>query len=238
MNTAARPVSARADEALPVIVVGAGGHGRVVADALLAAGVEVIGFVDADASRHGQQVLGLPVLGGDDALVARGADRSRLVNGIGSVGRRQAIGVPGAREQAQRRLEGQGWRFRGVRHPSALVSPRAQVDETAQLLAGAVVQPGARIGRGAIVNTRSVVEHDVVVGDYAHVAPGAVLCGDVVVGEGAHIGAGAVVRQGLRVGPGTVVGVGAAVVCDCDGGTWIGVPARAASTPPLSRSPR
>lgn len=213
----------------PVIVIGAGGHGFVVADALLAAGVQVLGFVDEDKSRHGQQLAGLPVLGGDESLARHAPEHVRLANGIGGVGNASDPGKAAegtARERLQRRFEAEGWTFCGVRHPSAIVSPRAQVDESAQLLAGSVVQPGARIGRGAIVNTRAVVEHDVVVGDFAHVAPGAVLCGNVVLGHGVHVGAGAVVRQGLRLAAGTVVGVGAAVVCDCGGGTWVGVPAR------------
>lgn len=207
----------------PVIVVGAGGHGCVVADALLAAGAQVLGFVDEDTARHGGQMLGLPILGGDRALEHHAPGDVHLANGIGGVGSSRAAGL---RERVQRKLEARRWVFVGVRHPSAVVAASAQVDDTAQLLAGSVVQPGARIGRGAIVNTRSVVEHDAVVGDFAHVAPGAVLCGNVVVGDGVHVGAGAVVRQGLRIAAGTVIGVGAAVVCDCSGGTWVGVPAR------------
>lgn len=215
-----------------VIVVGAGGHGYVVADALLAAGVQVLGFIDEDTTRHGDQLLGLPILGGDRTLERHAPGDVRLANGIGgiggigAVGASRAAGEAGLRERVQLRLEGHGWAFAGVRHPSAIVAPSAQVDGSAQLLAGSVVQPGARIGRGAIVNTRSVVEHDSVVGAFAHVAPGAVLCGGVVLGDGVHVGAGAVVRQGVRIAAGAVIGVGAAVVCDCGGGTWVGVPAR------------
>ncbi|MBK9135499.1 MAG: acetyltransferase [Betaproteobacteria bacterium] len=210
----------------PVIVVGAGGHGCVVADALLATGVQVLGFIDEDEARHGSHCIGLPVLGGDRTLERHVPEALRLANGIGGVGGVRAAGEPGRRESVQRRLETRGWIFLGVRHPSAIVAPSAAVDESAQLLAGSVVQPGARVGRGAIINTRSVVEHDSVVGAFAHVAPGAVLCGGVVLGDGVHVGAGAVVRQGLRIAASTVIGVGAAVVRDCSGGTWVGVPAR------------
>lgn len=210
------------------LVVGAGGHGVVVADALLAAGRRVLGFIDEDRARHGQTLLGLPVLGGDEALEAHRASNVRLANGIGGVG---GTGQPSRRAEVQRRLEARGHTFASVVHPSAIVSRHAEIGTGAQLLAGCVVQPLARIGRGAIVNTRAVVEHDVVLGDFAHVAPGAVLCGNVHVGEGAHVGAGAVVRQGLRLAPATVVGVGAAVVRDCAGGIWAGVPARLAGEP-------
>ncbi|MCW5632648.1 MAG: acetyltransferase [Rubrivivax sp.] len=208
-----------------VIVVGAGGHGVVVADALLAAGVPVLGFTDDDSHRHGQRVLGLPVLGGDEALAAPDAPGLQLANGIGGTGLARTA-RRGLRAELQRRLEAIGFRFCTVVHPAAIVSRHAEVGASAQLLAGSVVQPRARIGAGAIVNTRAIVEHDVMLGEFVHVAPGAVLCGGVSVGEQAHVGVGAVVRQGLRIGPGTMIGAGAAVVCDCDGGVWAGVPAR------------
>ncbi|MBI5720023.1 MAG: acetyltransferase [Burkholderiales bacterium] len=210
----------------PIIIIGAGGHATVVADALLAEGLQVLGFVDRDAALTGGRRLGLPVLGGDDVLAAYSRVEVRLVNGIGGTGAGIVAGEAGLRERVQRRLEADGWHFGSVRHPDAVVSPHAQVEPGSQLMAGSVVQPGSRIGQGAIVNTRAVVEHDATVGAFAHIAPGAVLCGGVDVGEGAHVGAGAVVRQGVRIGAAAVIGVGAAVVRDCIGGVWAGVPAR------------
>jgi sugar O-acyltransferase (sialic acid O-acetyltransferase NeuD family) len=207
----------------PVIVVGAGGHGVVVADALLAAGREVLGFVDRDAARHGAALLGRPVLGDDSALRAHDAQRVELANGIGGSGGSAHAGL---RERVQRALEAAGWRFTGVRHPAASISAQAHVDAGAQVLAGAVVQPLAVVEAGAIVNTRAVVEHHCRVGPYAHVGPGAVLCGDVTVGAGAHVGAGAVVRNGVTLGAGVVVGIGAAALRNVAAGTVVGVPAR------------
>lgn len=210
---------------LPVIVVGAGGHGIVVADALLAAGRRVIGFTDADPARHGRRVAGLPVLGGDDALAAYANADVLLANGIGGVGRR---GGDPLRRRVQERLSQAGWQFTSVRHPSAVVSALATIEPGVQLLAGAIVQPGARIGAGAIVNTAAVVEHDATVGPWTHVAPRALLCGDVYVGDASHVGAGAVVRQGLRIGACTTIGAGAVVVRDFLGdGVLVGVPAAA-----------
>jgi sugar O-acyltransferase (sialic acid O-acetyltransferase NeuD family) len=207
----------------PVIVVGAGGHGIVVADALLAAGREVLGFVDRDPTRHGAPLLGRPVFGDDAALAAHDPRRVELANGIGGAGGSTAAGL---RQRVQHALECAGWRFAGVCHPAAIVSPHAHVDAGAQVLAGAVVQPLASVEAGAIVNTRAVVEHHCRVGAYAHVATGAVLCGDVSVGAGAHVGAGAVVKNGVTLGAGVVVGAGAAVLRDVASGTVVGVPAR------------
>ena len=210
---------------IPVIVIGAGGHAVVVADALLAARRQVLGFLDADAGSHGRCLLGLPVLGGDVILEARRGSRLELVNGIGGVGKTATTGFPIRRRHVQERLQLDGWHFATVVHPRAIVSPHATLQIGAQVLAGAVVQAGANVGEGAIVNTCAVVEHHGQVGAYAHIAPGAVLCGDVQVGEECHVGAGAVVRQGLKLAARSVVGIGAAVVRDVHTGTVLGVPA-------------
>lgn len=206
-----------------VIVIGAGGHARVVADALLCAGDAVIGFTDVDPAAWSRTHFGLPVLGGDNILSQHDANTVRLANGLGMVDARGSW----LRRRVQDYLTSRGWSFVAVRHPSAIVSPRAQLAADAQVLAGAVVQPGATIGSGAIVNSRAVIEHDAHVGGWCHVAPGAVICGDVRIGEHAHVGAGATVRQGVNIGERCVIGIGAAVVCDQPATTTVaGVPAR------------
>ncbi|MBT9598902.1 MAG: acetyltransferase [Vitreoscilla sp.] len=213
----------------PIIVIGSGGHARVVADALLAAGATVLGFTDADPARHGLSLLGLPVLGDDSTLQAHQPDAVHLANGLGGVGSAGAAG-PGQgrlRQRVQQGLAAQGWQFVGVRHPSAVLSPFAELAGCVQLLAGSIVQPGARLGEGCIVNTAAVVEHDVHLSAWCHVAPRALLCGDVRVGTGSHIGAGAVLRQGVRLGANTLVGAGAVVVRSFEGSVVLaGVPAR------------
>lgn len=209
-----------------IIVIGAGGHAAVVADALLAAGRTVLGFTDADPRRHGQHMCGLPILGDDAAVLAAHVPATiRLANGIGGA-RGTAL-----RQRVQQGLQAQGWQFTGVRHPTAIVSQFAHLSDDVQLLAASVVQAGARLGAGCIVNTAAVVEHDCRLGEQVHVAPRALLCGEVKLGARCHIGAGAVVRQGLRLGEDTVVGAGAVVLKDFAGaGTLIGVPARVMET--------
>lgn len=204
-----------------IIIIGAGGHAAVVADALLSAGRQVLGFVDNDSTRQGRSLCGRPVLGDDMALAGFDTVNVLLANGIGGT-RGEDL-----RAAVQRRLEGAGWHFVAVRHPSAVVSPFAQLGLGVQLMAHSVVQPGARLGDGCIVNSAAVVEHDVQLGPYVHVACNATLCGGVSVGAGSHVGAAAVVLQGVRLGNATVVGAGAVVVKDFPGGgTLVGVPAR------------
>jgi sugar O-acyltransferase (sialic acid O-acetyltransferase NeuD family) len=209
---------------LPVIVVGSGGHAAVVADALLACDVRVLGFVDTDPARRDAVVCGLPVLGNESVLDSHTPGAALLANGIGGVR------TEGLRRPVQDRLESRGWVFTTVRHPTAIVSRFAQIGEGAQLLAGCIVQANARVGRGAIVNTAAVIEHDVELGEFAHVAPRALLCGTVVVGACSHVGAGAVVRQHVRLGERTMVGAGAVVVADFPAGSrLVGIPARNAA---------
>jgi sugar O-acyltransferase (sialic acid O-acetyltransferase NeuD family) len=209
----------------PVLVLGAGGHACVVADALLAAGVDVIGFTDRDPARHGRRLLGRPVLGGDEHLRLLAADTVLLANGLGGIGQ-PAIDV--RRRELQQRLQAEGWRFATVLHPRATVSPFAHIGPGAQLMAGCVVQPGAVVGEGCIVNTCAVVEHDVQLGSWTHVAPRAVVCGAAQVGAAAHIGAGATVRQGVHLGDGVIVGAGAVVLGNHPAeSVLVGVPARA-----------
>jgi sugar O-acyltransferase (sialic acid O-acetyltransferase NeuD family) len=206
-----------------IIVVGAGGHASVVADAILVSGSNIIGFTDSDPCRHGASLYGLSVLGDDEQVLSRyQPDNLMLANGIGG------IRTTERRRMVQTRLQDSGWRFVTVCHPSAIVSPRANIAESVQLFAGSIVQIGAVIGAGSIVNTGAVVEHDCDIGEYVHVAPGALLCGNVKVGEHSHVGAGAVVRQGVQLGPNTIVGAGAVVVENFSGCLLTGIPARPA----------
>ncbi|MCE4538177.1 acetyltransferase [Pelomonas sp. P7] len=209
--------------ALPVIVIGAGGHARVLADTLLRSGRPVLGFTDAKAALRGTALLGLPILGSDEVLESYSPREVELVNGIGSIDNRR----PSVREQVQETLRAQGWRFARVIHPSATLSSYATLGDGVQIMAGSVVQCGAVLGDGVIINTGSIVEHDVCVGDWSHIAPGAVVCGDVSIGRFCHIGAGVTVRQGLSIGDGSLVGLGAAVVRSTGtSSVLLGVPAR------------
>lgn len=206
---------------LPVIVLGAGGHAKVLIDALQRAGVEIAGATDADPGKCGKSLLGVTVFGGDDVLGRYLPDSVRLVNGLGSVR------VDGARRRLFERFKDQGYQFAAVVHPSAIVAPDVVLAEGAQVMAGAVVQTGSRIGKNAIINTRAAVDHDCRIGEHAHIAPGATLSGAVEVGDGAHVGTGASIIQGIRIGRDCLVAAGAVVVGDVrDGAKVAGVPAK------------
>ena len=188
----------------PLIVVGGGGHARVVLEALRSAGSEVRGVVDRDPAVATLLPKGVPFLGDDAVLAAFPPTQYSLVNGIGGIG-------DGKRREIFERLREQGYAFAPVCHASAIMAHGVEAGEGAQVMAGAVLQPGVCLGAHAIINTRASIDHDCVVGNHCHVAPGAVLCGGVSVGEKTHIGAGAIIIQGVRIGCGSIIGAGAII---------------------------
>lgn len=199
-----------------IVVVGAGGHGKVVCDALLSAGHEVAGFCD-DGKPKGTRVLGLPVLGDTAWLVANPA---RVALAIGDNARRSAVAD---------RLEAAGCTLVTAVHAAATIAPSATIAPGTVVMARAVVNPDAVIGRGAIINTGAVVEHDCVVGAFAHLSPTAALGGAARVGTLSHLGIGAVVLPLVAVGDRTIVGAGAVVNRSTPNDVVLrGVPARVA----------
>lgn len=206
---------------LPVIILGAGGHAKVLIDALLASSAVLAGVVDPDPELAGATILGVPVLGGDDVVREFPPPEVRLVNGLGSVG------LPIKRQQLFNRFKALGYSFASVIHPSAVIALDVVLGEGSQIMAGAVIQPGCRIGDNVIINTRASVDHDCVTGDHVHVAPGVTLSGGVQLGAGSHVGTGVTVIQGVVIGNDCLVAAGAVVTKDVIAGTKVrGVPAR------------
>ena len=183
----------------PVIVLGAGGHARVLIDALRLRKVKILGVTEADPNAVGIRKLRLDVLGDDRAVLRFKPREVRLVNGLGSV----KVGVQ--RSTLFNKFKEKGYLFETVVHPSAVIAADVELGEGAQVMAGAVIQTGAKIGANTIVNTRVSVDHDCVIGKHVHLAPGAVLSGGVTVGDGSHLGTGAVVVNGIRIGTGAFV---------------------------------
>lgn len=205
----------------PIIIVGAGGHARVLIDALRALRRDVVGLVDVDPASHSKAVLDIPVLGGDEVVLQYPRSAVELVNGVGSTGSTLR------RRRLFESFKDHGFDFAIVAHPNAQIAWKVELCEGAQVFAGAVVQVGSIVGRNAIINSNATVDHNCHVGAHVHVAPGATLCGDVRVGDGAHVGAAACVLQGVELGAECVVGAGAVVLKDVPPGHRVaGVPAR------------
>ncbi|MFY1896619.1 acetyltransferase [Achromobacter xylosoxidans] len=206
---------------LPVIIVGGGGHGRVLVDALQAAGRHVLGFTDNDPAAWGTTRCGAPVLGNDDVLRQHEPQSVLLANGLGTTR------VSTLRRDVFLKLKAQGYRFTTIVHPSATISPHASIEEGCQIMARAVIQPGTAVAANTIINTGAIVDHDCSIGAHTHVATGATLSGGVTVGENCHIGAGATVIQGVSLGDHCLIAAGAIVVRNAATRSRLaGVPAR------------
>ena len=198
-------------------ILGASGHGKVVADAAERAGWRHIVFFD-DAKDAGGAIGPWPIHGrtGDLAGAAREFDGAVV-----------AIGDNRIRLRKHQELSAAGLTLATIVHPSAVVSPHAVLGSGTVVFACAVVNPFTRLGVSCIVNTSASIDHDCLLGDAVHISPGAHLGGGVSVGDGTWIGIGAAVRHGVRVGSSVMVAAGAAVVNDIeDGMTVMGVPAK------------
>lgn len=196
-----------------IVIIGAGGHGAIVADILRE---RAAGFVDESPALRGTTVLGLRVFASlaeiehDGVIVAIGdiAARRTVTEGVVRAGERLATAI----------------------HPFTSVAPSATIGEGSMVCAGAIVLPRATLGRGVLVNTKASVDHDCVIGDFVNIAPAATLGGDVRVGAETFIGPGATVAAGIRIGTRAMIGAGAVVVRDVpDDVTAWGVPARITS---------
>ena len=205
-------------DGLDIVIVGAGGHGRVVLEAVRAEGRHaVVGFVDADEQLA--DVAGVPVVG-----QAKHLARLRA-GGVG--GAIVAIGDNRVRAGYFAALLAAGLEPVTVVHPAATVSPSASLGRGTFVSAAAVVAAEAAVGDNSIVNTAAVVEHEARVGPDCHVAPAASFGGRVTLGAGAFVGLNATVLPCLNVGAGATVGAGAVLTRDVPAGqVWAGCPAR------------
>lgn len=206
-------------------IVGGGGHGKVIADLVRAAGHRVVGYIDADPAKVGQLVEpgGAVVLMAQDGLVSQ-LRRGVLPPEFDCLA--LAVGDNRRREELLELIPAHY--LPALVHPGATVSPSATLGAGTVVLAAAVVNAGAVLGQGVIVNSGAIVEHDCRLGNAVHVSPGAVLAGEVRVGHRGWIGAGATVLPRLSVGADTIIGAGAVLLVDAaEGSTMAGNPARA-----------
>lgn len=214
-------VPAMAEQVVQVLVIGAGGHGQVAADALLRAAqqgarLRLAGFLDDNPELWGQSRLGVTILG----AIAQAAQfpHDAVLLGIGDNATRQRVGAT---------LAAAGERFATVSHPSAVVGDDVEIGIGTLVGPGVIVNTGSRIGANAILNSGSIVEHHCRIGDHAHIAPGARLGGEVSIGAGVLLGIGAIVLPAVCIGAWSTVGAGAVVTKDLPAHVVVvGAPAR------------
>ena len=204
-----------------VVIVGAGGHARVVADAFGSRQVGIRGFVDPSAA-VGAEIGGYPVLGDDSWLAS---NPSSLV----------CVGIGATKDVSLRARIFDSLidhRVVGCTHASAIIGTATKIHATAQILAGCIVNHSAFIGANTVLYTGSIVEHDCVVGEHSYLSPRVTLCGGVQVGRRVFIGAGATVLPNVTIGDGATIAAGAVVTSNVDANvTVMGVPAKVVDSP-------
>jgi len=205
----------------PVIVLGGGGHARVLIDTLIINGANILGVCAPKAVHISASI---PYLGTDDAILAYAPNTVRLVNGVGSVGPAIAGNL---RRGLYERFIARGYRFAKVIHPSAIISCDVNLACGVQVMAGAVIQCGTSVGENSIINTKVSLDHDCVIASHVHVAPGCTLSGNVALGDFVHVGTGGTLIQGVQVGRESFIAAGAVVIRNIpECVTAVGVPAQ------------
>lgn len=195
-----------------LVIVGASGHGKVIADIAVKNGYEKIIFLDNN--ENVKECAGFPVVG--KAIEAEKFHCDKIV----------AIGNAKIRERLQNNLSG----VITLIHPNAVISRRVKIGSGTVVMAGAVINSDVIIGKGCIVNTGASLDHDCILGDYVHVSVGAHVAGTVEIGHRTWIGAGTTIINNVSIYKDCIIGAGAVVIKNIDkSGTYVGVPVKCIS---------
>jgi sugar O-acyltransferase (sialic acid O-acetyltransferase NeuD family) len=204
-----------------IVIIGAGGHGKVVADILQHdPEVKIAGFIDDDKNMLGQLIDGCRVLGNFASL-------PELTAGYKLDGAVIAIGDNKVRARLYEELEKTGLKHKSAIHTHALIAKDVDIGSGVVIASGAVISTGTRVGNNVIINTGVVIDHDNYIEDHTHISPGVKLAGRVTVGKYTHVGLGVTIIEDISIGENCVIGAGAVVVADVPANaTAVGVPAR------------
>ena len=209
----------------PVIIIGAGGHARVLLDTLINTSYIVIGLTDLHPqnAQAPHVFFNIPLIGSDEIILNYPPDAIYLINGLGM--------IPGPqfnrRMLVYQRFTACGYTFPVIVHPSSVLAGNVTLKDGVQIMAGSVIQTGAVIGENTIVNTRVTIDHDTVIGSHVHLAPGTTISGSVSIGSHAFVGAGSTIIQGIKVAANCIVGAGSVVTRNVpEGARIMGVPAK------------
>ena len=190
-----------------IMIVGSGGHAKVVADMVKLSGYKLLGFTTPDL-KSGTKFCDNLVLGRDSVIKNYSVDEVKLVNGVGSMPRQDV------RRKLASTMREKGYSFITVVHPRAVIALDVELSEGVQVMAGAVIQSGAKIGQDSIINTGSLIDHDCEIGANCHLAPGVTCSGNVNIGQGVHVGTGSSIIQGISIGKNSVIAAGSVIFHD------------------------
>jgi acetyltransferase EpsM len=190
----------------PIVVIGEGGHSKVIQDIIAAVNnYKIVAILD---DKYGDVQKREGILYGPIAAVFNIANEDENIRFIVAIGNNQV------RSEIVKRIGLPKERFATLIHPSAIISPSVSIGEGTVVMPNCVINANTEIGKHVIINTGAIVEHDNYISDYAHISPNATLTGNISVGEGTHIGASATVIPGIKIGEWSIVGAGSTVIRD------------------------
>ena len=204
----------------PIIVIGGGGHAKVLIESLQLQKRSILGITDSNENKKGSTLFGVPIIGDDNMILQHPPKSIQLVNGIGAV---QNTTVRG---KIFNFFKKHNYSFAQVIHPSCILSPDIELSEGVQMMAGTIIQPGTLVGSNTIINTKTTIDHDCTIGDHVHLAPGVTINGAVQIHNGVLIGTGATILQTVSIGENSIIGAGSVVIDDVPNDVkMVGIPA-------------
>ena len=198
-----------------IVILGAGGHAKVIAEIIIKSGDEVVGFLDDSIDLQGKEIyLGKKVIGTFNSI--EGLKENYFVIGVGDNNTRKRISLE------------HDLKWYSAIHPSAIIATNVKIGEGTVVMPGAVLNPSTKIGKQCIINTMASVDHDCNIGNYVHISPGAHLAGTVTVMNNTWIGIGALIKNNITIEENNIIGSGAVVIDNIleKNSTFIGIPAR------------
>ena len=206
---------------LPILIIGGGGHSKVLVDILKLQNLTILGISDLHRSKLGKKVLEIPIIGDDSIILKYSPNDVQLANGIGAVLNNDN------RKRIFKYFKKLNFSFVKCIHPSSVISSSSHFAEGVQIMAGTVVQADTHVGKNTIINTRTSIDHDCRIGDNVHIAPGVTINGAVNIKNNVLVGAGSTVLHNLTIGENSIIGAGSVVIDDVPNNVKIvGVPAR------------
>ncbi|MFD1037063.1 acetyltransferase [Virgibacillus byunsanensis] len=202
----------------PIIVIGNGGHAKVLVDILLVQNKKIIGYT---APTEEENDYGLTYIGKDDAILEYSPEEVVLVNAIGSTSNTEH------RKKIYDYFKSNFYSFTNVIHPKTIIAKNTKLGEGVQIMAGTVIQPFTQIADNSIINTSVCIDHDCIIGKHSHIAPRTTLSGRVIVGESTHLGVGTTIIQNVEIGSNVLIGASSLVLKNIKTGSKAyGIPAK------------
>lgn len=191
----------------PIIIIGAGGHAKVLIEVLRLCELKILGLLDINKTK-GDLFCGVQVLGNDEDISNFSPDEVVLVNAVGS------FSGSDLRCKVAKIFRDKGYSFKSTIHPASIVASDVSIEEGVQIMAACVLQPGVQIGMDSIINTGVIVDHDCIVGKNCHLSPGVTLSGGVQICDHVHIGTGTSIIQNKIIGANSVIAAASVVYHD------------------------